>query len=234
MDRLLEGLSDFAILGPPLLFVLIVSDVVRGWAAYRYGDKRPELQERLTLSPLAHFDLMGTLVLPLLLTIAHSPLLMGWTKPMPIVFSNLDHPMRDTVRVELIGLCTLLFMGFLGALGLMVVVQFVPETFYYAAPLKRLFQRGMQLPFVFFIFNMLPTPGRPITNILLTRLNPRQAHTLISIGPQLNLMVLIGLMSGLLSPIILWPAGFLIRLSIAMAQALIVAFLQILSLGGFV
>jgi len=66
------------------MYCVILHEVAHGYAARISGDDTAYLSGRLTLDPLAHIDLMGTVVLPLLLYIIGSPVLFGWAKPVPI------------------------------------------------------------------------------------------------------------------------------------------------------
>lgn len=66
-----------------LVFSIIIHEVAHGYVAYRLGDPTARNAKRLTLNPLAHIDLMGSILLPLFLIIAKSPVLLGWAKPVP-------------------------------------------------------------------------------------------------------------------------------------------------------
>ncbi len=65
------------------VFSVIIHEVAHGYAAYRLGDPTAKDAHRLTLNPLAHIDLMGSVLLPLILIITKSPVLLGWAKPVP-------------------------------------------------------------------------------------------------------------------------------------------------------
>lgn len=66
-----------------LLFSVIIHEVTHGLAARYLGDRTAEHEGRLTLNPIPHIDLIGTVILPLFLIISHSPFLVGWAKPVP-------------------------------------------------------------------------------------------------------------------------------------------------------
>ena len=66
-----------------LVFSIIIHEVAHGYAAYRLGDPTARDAHRLTLNPLAHIDLMGSVLLPLILILTKSPVLLGWAKPVP-------------------------------------------------------------------------------------------------------------------------------------------------------
>lgn len=66
-----------------LIMSVVIHEIAHGYAALRYGDHTAEYQGRLTLNPLKHLDLYGSIVLPLLLVLSHAPFLIGWAKPVP-------------------------------------------------------------------------------------------------------------------------------------------------------
>jgi Zn-dependent protease len=66
-----------------LLFSIVIHEVSHGLMARKLGDKTAEHEGRLTLNPISHIDPLGSIILPLLLVISHSPFLIGWAKPVP-------------------------------------------------------------------------------------------------------------------------------------------------------
>ncbi len=62
---------------------VVIHEIAHGYAALRYGDHTAEYEGRLTLNPLKHLDLYGSIFLPLLLILSHAPFLIGWAKPVP-------------------------------------------------------------------------------------------------------------------------------------------------------
>ena len=73
----------------PLLLGVIAHEVAHGWAAEKCGDPTARLMGRITLNPIAHIDLMGTIILPVFLLVVQAPFLFGWAKPVPVNFGNL-------------------------------------------------------------------------------------------------------------------------------------------------
>jgi Zn-dependent protease len=66
-----------------LIFSVVIHEVAHGTMAYALGDMTAKRQGRLTLNPLPHIDMMGSVMLPLLMVATHSPILFGWAKPVP-------------------------------------------------------------------------------------------------------------------------------------------------------
>jgi Zn-dependent protease len=97
------------------LIILIVSiiahEVAHGYAADSLGDPTPRLAGRLTLNPLAHIDPMGSIVIPALLVLSHSPIFFGWAKPVPYNPYNLRHQRWGEMWVALAGITTNLLIA---------------------------------------------------------------------------------------------------------------------------
>lgn len=84
-------------------FAVIIHEYAHGWVAWKLGDSTARITGRLTLNPIAHIDPIGTIFLPLILIITHSPVLFGWAKPVPVDFFNLNNPKKDMIWVGLAG-----------------------------------------------------------------------------------------------------------------------------------
>lgn len=87
----------------PLLLSIIIHEVAHGYAALWLGDTTAKDENRLTLNPFAHVDLVGTIILPLMLFLSKAPFLIGWAKPVPVTYGNLNRPNRDMGLVALAG-----------------------------------------------------------------------------------------------------------------------------------
>ena len=87
----------------PLLFAVIIHEVSHGWVAEKLGDPTARLLGRITLNPIVHVDMVGTIILPAILLITKSPFLFGWAKPVPVNFANLRGGRRDMALVGLAG-----------------------------------------------------------------------------------------------------------------------------------
>ena len=66
-----------------IMFSAVIHEWMHGVAADKLGDPTARLMGRLTLNPLKHLDAFGSVILPLILTLSHSPFLFGWAKPVP-------------------------------------------------------------------------------------------------------------------------------------------------------
>ena len=94
-----------------LLISLTIHEAAHAWTADRLGDRTARLLGRVSLNPLVHIDLVGTVLLPLIAAVSHLPLI-GWAKPVPVNTRNLGHPRRDFMIVAAAGPISNLLLAF--------------------------------------------------------------------------------------------------------------------------
>ena len=103
------ALTVFTIL--VLVYSVIIHEVAHGYAAYALGDPTAKLAKRLTLNPIRHVDLWGTILIPGLLVLTHSPFLFGWAKPVPYNPFNLKNQRWGEAIVAVAGVATNLLLA---------------------------------------------------------------------------------------------------------------------------
>ncbi len=81
-------IQQISIMALPLLLGVILHEVAHGWVANKLGDPTARLSGRLTLNPLAHIDPFGSILIPGILILSHSPFLFGYAKPVPVNFQK--------------------------------------------------------------------------------------------------------------------------------------------------
>jgi Zn-dependent protease len=87
----------------PAIIAITFHEAAHGFAALQLGDDTALRLGRVTFNPLKHIDLTGTILLPALLLVLHSPFLFGYAKPVPVNFRALRNPRRDMVWVAAAG-----------------------------------------------------------------------------------------------------------------------------------
>src|SRR5687767_11391513 len=107
-----------------LLFSVIIHELAHGYVADSLGDPTARYQGRLTLNPLPHLDLFGSVILPLLLFVSMSPVLVGWAKPVPINPYNFRDQKWGTLKVSLAGPLTNIGL----ALVFGILARFLPVS----------------------------------------------------------------------------------------------------------
>ncbi len=98
MARIFDGLLYLLI----ILFSLSVHECMHAYVAYRFGDPTGKLSGRISLNPINHISLVGTLLFPILLYLLRLPVF-GWANPVPVNPSYLSNPKRDTLWISLAG-----------------------------------------------------------------------------------------------------------------------------------
>ena len=139
----------------PFLFSLCFHEYAHGWVARKRGDRTAEMSGRLTMNPIAHIDPVGTLLLPVLSVLFHSPISFGWARPVPVNSRNLINPRTDMFWVALAGPMANILLAILGTLALVVTAVF----FHSAGALKgivTLLQSFIFVNLFLAFFNLIP------------------------------------------------------------------------------
>jgi Zn-dependent protease len=205
----------------PLVIAITFHEAAHGFVAHHFGDNTAWDRGRVSSNPLRHIDPLGTLVLPAVLLLSHSPFLFGYAKPVPVNFRALRNPRIDMVWVALAGPATNIILALVAALALHGVEYFPANA---AQWVFDNLKNALVINVVLAIFNMLPIPpldgGRVAVGLLpnvlavpLSRLEPYGMLILIGI---LILLPLAGGQLGLnldvISAILRTSTGYVIRL----------------------
>jgi Zn-dependent protease len=214
-------LYDVSVWVLPLVIAITFHEAAHGFVAHRLGDNTAWEQGRVTFNPLKHIDPFGTLIMPAILLVSHSPFLFGYAKPVPVNFRALRNPKLDMVWVALAGPATNIALALVAALAFHIL-GYLPENAaqWVADNLKN----ALVINVILAIFNMLPIPpldgGRVAVGLLpralafpLARLEPYGMLILIGF---LIILPLAGAQLGLnldvISAILRQSAGFVIQL----------------------
>jgi Zn-dependent protease len=136
-----------------LIFSAIAHEYMHGWAADELGDPTARQAGRLTLNPLAHIDLFGSIILPVLLFFGtNGGMVLGYAKPVPYNPANLRNPKIDSTKVALAGPATNLAIALVFGLFLRFS-HLDPQSF-----LSGAFQIIVSINLLLFVFNLLPIP----------------------------------------------------------------------------
>ncbi len=143
-----------------LIFSIVIHEIAHGYAALYYGDTTARDHGRLTLNPIKHIDMFGSIILPLILFVTGSPYMVGWAKPVPYNPMNLRDEKKGTRLVA--------FAGILANLSVAVVFAIVVRIFGLNLPeqMLQLFLLVIIVNLVLAVFNLLPVPPLDGSKIL--------------------------------------------------------------------
>jgi Zn-dependent protease len=214
-------LYDVSVWVLPLVIAITFHEAAHGFVAHHFGDNTAWQLGRVSFNPLRHIDPFGTLIMPAILLMAHSPFLFGYAKPVPVNFRALRSPKIDMVWVALAGPATNIGLALVAAAAFHVL-DYLPANAaqWVADNLKN----AVVINVILAVFNMLPIPpldgGRVAVGLLpkplalpLSRLEPFGMLILIGF---LILLPLAGSQFGLnldvISAILRSSTGYLIQL----------------------
>ncbi len=210
MPEIDSFLRQFAIWALPVLFAITVHEVAHGWVAWKRGDPTAMLMGRLTLNPLRHIDLFGTVLLPAVLLLLHSPFLFGYAKPVPVNFEGLRDPKRDMVLVAVAGPLANLLMALFWT-GILWMGSHLPgASAYFAQPMVLMGQAGIIINVILFLFNLIPIPPLDGGRVAVGLLPPNASDMLARLEPYGFIILIVLLFTGVLGWI-LGPAFVFIR-----------------------
>ncbi|MFZ2447949.1 MAG: site-2 protease family protein [Syntrophobacteraceae bacterium] len=203
----------------PLLFAVILHEVAHGWVAEKLGDPTARLLGRITLNPIVHIDLVGTIILPGLLLLTGSPFLFGWAKPVPVNFGNLRGGRKDMALVALSGPLTNFILAAISSVIFHFTFSNVLDPagsgrfwyMYLKDPVRQMALISMQFNLVLMVVNLLPIlpldGGRIVVGLAPLRIAIALEHT--ERFGMLIVLLLIG--SGMWGYIVSPVIGFFMR-----------------------
>lgn len=208
----LNSIQMLAVLALPVLFAITVHEAAHGWMADRLGDRTAKMLGRVTLNPLRHIDLVGTLVVPVA-TFVFTGFLFGWAKPVPINGRNLRHPRRDMAFVALAGPGANLLMAVFWGLVVQIGLAFQDTSQWFALPAVYMGAAGVLINVLLMLLNLLPLvplDGGRVLNALLPPVWSARFSRLEPYGLILLLVLLVtGVLGAVLTPLIKATIGFI-------------------------
>lgn len=188
--NLAKILGQLGLFYVPFLFALCFHEYAHGWVARLKGDNTAELMGRLTMNPLVHMDVVGTVALPLMAIVTGIPFF-GWAKPVPVNPRNLDHPTNDMFWIALAGPLANVILAF-GATVLMVIWAIVGRGSSGLSAGIEMAQAFIYINLLLAVFNMIPL--HPLDGgKVLARFLPRDANNWLEDNQAILQVVLIGL-----------------------------------------
>jgi Zn-dependent protease len=213
----------------PLIVAITFHEAAHGFVAYLFGDTTAWRQGRVSFNPLKHIDPFGTILLPALLMITHSPFLFGYAKPVPVNFRALRRPKLDSVFVAAAGPGMNLALAILSAALFHLVWLAPPEA---ADWIGENLNNALIINVLLAVFNLLPIPPLDGGRILVGLLPDGPSRALAALEPYGMIILLAAL---LILPALSAPTGldlnFLWRFVARLTSDIVGAILRVTGAG---
>jgi Zn-dependent protease len=202
VNQLVQTIAIFAL---PVILAITLHEAAHGYVARYFGDMTAYAQGRVSLNPLRHIDLVGTIVVPLLmLLVSRGVFLFGWAKPVPVNYSALRNPKQHMAWVAAAGPAANLAMSLAWAMLLKLALVLPPNFF--TVPMAAMARAGILINLVFMFLNLLPIlpldGGRIVASLLPGRASWQYAKLEPWGLPLLLLMLVTHVLDFVLGPLV--------------------------------
>lgn len=189
MHKILLIIIQFAV----VLFAISVHESAHGWMANKFGDPTAKLQGRITLNPIAHIDLIGTIIFPIFLAIIGAPVF-GWAKPVMVNPYNLKNPRKDGMFISAAGPVSNIISGFVGIVVFLILRSFGIVSLYTGGAIEVLsyiLYFFIIINIFLAIFNLIPVPPLDGSGIIEGLLHNEALEMYLKIKPYGFLILLV-------------------------------------------
>jgi Zn-dependent protease len=202
-------IQTLAISALPVIFAITLHEAAHGYAARHFGDPTAWQLGRISLNPLRHVDMVGTIIVPAVILVLSTlggggGMLFGWAKPVPVNFGNLRRPKQDMLWVAAAGPGANLLMAIGWALVLKLSIG--SSVFGYSEALKEMARVGISINGVLMVLNLLPLPPLDGGRITVSLLPPRAAWKFSQLErwgfPILLVLLFLGWLDAILRPLL--------------------------------
>ncbi len=216
MDMMEIG-AKLAVNFVPFLFALCFHEYAHGQVAKWRGDNTAEQMGRLTMNPMAHADMIGTFILPILGIVTGIPILFGWAKPVPVDSRNLKNVRTDMFWIALAGPMSNILLAVLTTFLMMLAVRYdVLGTF--SKPVLTIAQSFILINLILALFNMIPL--HPLDGgKVLARFLPASINYKLEQNEHISGYILLALMLTGAFSVLSRPVYFIFSGLMALAQA---------------
>lgn len=212
-ERLMDVLYRIGLFLPVILISVVAHEYAHARVAVSQGDPTPRRNGRLTPNPLAHLDLVGSFVVPLLLLVAPGGFVFGWARPVEVHPSNYRDERRGDILVSLAGVTANFLLAATFTLAAVLLLRFEPAAGGSAGgvvdPLLRVARIGIFFNFLLAVFNLLPVPPLDGSHVVRRLLPPAAARGYAALGRYSPLLLLAAFLFPELLDTLLYPVRWL-------------------------
>jgi Zn-dependent protease len=166
-----------------LVFAVMIHEVAHGWMALRCGDPTARDAGRLSLNPVRHIDLVGTIILPTILALSGSGVMFGWAKPVPVNIGRCRNPRQAFWMTAIAGPLSNLLQALLGTALIWVITLATDGTVFLKGEIAINFLVAYVVTnLVLMTFNLIPIPPLDGSKVVAMLLPQRLAIPYLQIG----------------------------------------------------
>jgi Zn-dependent protease len=207
----LSLIQKIAVMALPLVFAIVLHEVAHGWVADKLGDNTARSMGRLTLNPISHIDLFGTVLMPLLLFyFTNGRMVFGYAKPVPINPANFKDPKKGMALSSLAGPGINLAMAITFSFFLRIVLPLceglIPKSAWgwFGLPLILMLGYGVLINVGLAILNLIPIPPLDGSRILYWLLPQKLAFMYYRLEP-FGMLIIMALFAFNILGYLIWP-----------------------------
>ena len=169
---------------------IVIHEFAHGYVAFKLGDNTAKFYGRLSLNPIKHIDIFGSVVLPAMLILSGTGVVLGWAKPVPVNFSNFKKPRRDIFYVSFAGIFANLLCALVSGLLIKLISMMPASLILYGFSV--FLMHFIMFNIVLAAFNLLPIPPLDGSKILASLIK-NNAVAQYADNNKLGMMILFGL-----------------------------------------
>lgn len=212
---------------PVLIFAVVIHECAHGLVAKWCGDDTADREGRITLNPIKHIDLWGTIIIPVMLALTNAGILFGWAKPVPVNPNNFRNIRRDDIYVSMAGPASNFILAVISALLIVtisLIYQSVSPTSQGSIQLTEFslefMKYSIQINLILALFNLFPIPPLDGSHVVASLLPPHLGEQYRSLGFMgmfiLVAMMALGIINRVMSPIFAFLLGLLNNLIVGL------------------